>query len=59
FLSLSNINMASLEFSTSVRHLSSDSLSSSSARLCDLLKEKGRYGQALTIIQKTLPLIEK
>ena len=28
-------------------------------RLCDLLKEKGRYGQALTIIQKTLPLIEK
>ena len=28
-------------------------------RLCDLLKEKGRYGQALTVIQKTLPLIEK
>jgi len=28
-------------------------------RLCDLLKEAGRYGQALTIIEKTLPLIEK
>ena len=40
-------------------HANNSTTPEQTGRLCDLLKEAGRYRQALSIIEKTLPLIEK